>query len=405
MQQTNDSAGTTRVPLLGAYAAGVGVVGAAVTALNAHGSTGAYLWGGLVAAVGIVAAVRIQSVLRAQLARSEEASRRQVEEQLAAFRNSSIQGLDNLCEQILPVWERQIGAARVQTEDAVVALSGRFQGISEKLESAVQTSRQAAGGLAGSEGGMVDILNRSRERMGAVIQTLERALEGKRGLLAEIAKLSEFTGELSKMASDVGSIADRTNLLALNAAIEAARAGESGRGFAVVADEVRKLSGMSGEAGKRISEKVGVVNSAIMDTLRAADEFSRLDTDTIASARSVVSEVLDEFGSAAGNLEESSALLQVAGDGIRGEVVDVLVSMQFQDRVSQMLTHVQNDINKLEGLLREYEDKRAAGEHIELDAAVWLAQLQSTYTIEEQYAHHAGTGKEAGPAPTEITFF
>ncbi|MDT3735843.1 MAG: methyl-accepting chemotaxis protein [Denitratisoma sp.] len=306
-------------------------------------------------------------------------------------------GLDALCRSVLPVWARQIDAARRQTEDAITSLSGRFAGIAEKLEAAEAASRDAAGGMG--SGGMVATLEASRTELEAITRSLHKALENKREMLREIACLAGFTGELKQMAADVGSIAGQTNLLALNAAIEAARAGEAGRGFAVVADAVRKLSTQSGETGKRITEKVDAVNAAIAATLDAADQTAKLDETTIRGADSAVAGILGRFSTAADALGTSSEILQRESTGIRGEVTDVLVSLQFQDRVSQMLVHIQNDLEKL-----GQQVSASGGGNAAFDVEGWLNQLANTYTMVEQHAVHAG-GQDARPQESEITFF
>ena len=56
-----------------------------------------------------------------------------------------VEGLDTLCEEVLPVWSGQVAQARQQTEDAITALSNRFAGISTRVETAVATSREASG--------------------------------------------------------------------------------------------------------------------------------------------------------------------------------------------------------------------------------------------------------------------
>lgn len=304
--------------------------------------------------------------------------------------------LETLCRGVLPVWARQIGTARMQTEDAVSALSARFAGIAQKLEAAEAASHNAAGGMG--NGGIVATLEDSRTELENITRSLHAAFDNKRKMLEEIACLAAFTGELRRMATDVGSLASQTNLLALNAAIEAARAGEAGRGFAVVADEVRKLSTQSGDTGKRIAEKVDAVNAAIATTLEAAEQSRRLDEKSLQGAESAVTGILGRFSTAAEALGTSSEILQRESNGIRSEVTDVLVSLQFQDRVSQMLMHIQNDLEKLEKQVSE-PDMDA-----NFDAAAWLKKLADSYTTMEQHAVHAGS-LNTRPQDSEITFF
>ena len=324
----------------------------------------------------------------------------------AAPQRHAIEGLDTLCEKVLPVWNRQIDTAKVQTEEAVTALSGRFSGISQKLEAAVAASQSAAGGIdSQADAGMIGLLNHSRSELDAVTVSLRGSLDTKRAMLEDISRLAGFTDELRKMAADVASIANQTNLLALNAAIEAARAGEAGRGFAVVADAVRELSTQSGQTGKRIAEKIDSVNAAIGATTRAAGEYARLDEEGLRQAEAAVHNVLERFRGAAAGLSESAAILQRESCGIRDEISDVLVSLQFQDRVSQIISHVTGDLDKLGALLAQFHVDRDAGRLPgALDATGWLNDLAQTYTTAEQLIVHTG-GSAAAPRESEITFF
>lgn len=389
-----------RTSLLWPYPSGLSAAAALVLLFIGEPSTLTISFAVLLVVTGVVTGSALQEKLRKQVAFVAEQTR--LETIHLSAPPPRFEDLENLCIEVLPVWERQINSAKVQTEDAVTALSQRFMGIYQKIDAAVVASQQAAGGIVGENGGIVEILNQSKQELSSVIDAMEAALGSKQALLSEIAKLSKFTEELKKMATDVGSVAERTNLLALNAAIEAARAGEAGRGFAVVADEVRKLSGMSGEAGKRITQTVGVINSAIIATLRTADDFAKLDASTMGQAKTVVQDVLEKFSTAAGSLAESSEVMQTEARGVRTEVEDVLVSMQFQDRVCQIMSHIQDDIAKLSTLLREDESDKKG--EIRIDVPSWLAALHATYTTAEQRQNHSSS-KKAAAEEAEITFF
>jgi len=373
---------------------------ATVSGMSVEGMSGA---GGVLLA-GAALAAYLQSLVRQQAQMAVSRCNRVLAQQTEASQEK-LAGLDLLCAEVLPLWAQNIGIARSQTEESITALSQRFVGISGKLHNAVMASQQTAGNMGGEQGGIMGVMGASQNKLEGVIDSLEHSMTSKKVLFDEIAKLAGFTDELKRMAADVGDIAERTNLLALNAAIEAARAGEAGRGFAVVADEVRKLSGMSGETGKRISQVVGVINTAIVDTLKTATEYGKIDADTIGNAKHTVQDVLHKFGEIANNLSESSSILLAESQAIRGEVDDVLVSLQFQDRVSQILSHIQTDILKLDQLIQQYEQNKAGmqGQNA-IDATRWLEQLHATYTTDEQRALHGG-GAAPAQQETEITFF
>lgn len=336
--------------------------------------------------------------------RQARSQQRRVERHVRA---QSISGLEPLCVGVLPVWSSQIEMARVQTEQAINDLASRFANLSLRLQSAVAASQSSASG-DGVTKGVVALLNDSQTELNAIIASLRSSLKEKEELLQEVQGLSRFTEALQEMAKDVGAIAHQTNLLAINAAIEAARAGEVGRGFAVVASEVRMLSKQSGETGKKIADTIDNVNKAIANTLQVSRQYAEQDAQMVSHSEQVIETVLGEFHNTANDLGHSADVLRQESQLIQGEISDVLVALQFQDRVSQILCHVRDDQGRLSQTLEHGGRAIAEGNTVQpIDTDAWLDALATTYTTQEQVALHGG-GKapaQVRGSATEITFF
>jgi methyl-accepting chemotaxis protein len=311
-------------------------------------------------------------------------------------------GLEPVCRGVLPVWAGQIEVARSHTEEAITALAARFADISQRVERAVSTTQDGTT----MDGGLVMLFGTSQHELDAIVASLRAALTTKETLLHEVMALSRLTEQLQTMAQDVGNIAKQTNLVALNAAIEAARAGEVGRGFAVVADEIRKLSSLSGETGKRIGETVDTVNAAIASTLAISRQYAEQDEATVTNSGQVIEQVIQRFRGATTTLIDSSRELRQESQSVGQEIAQVLVGLQFQDRVSQVLSLVRNDLEKLHQSLAQGQQDSAAGRtQTPLDADAWLEQLAHTYTMPELHDVHRGSGQGAPSSESEITFF
>lgn len=313
--------------------------------------------------------------------------------------------LDQLCQEVLPVWSGQIELARGITESSINDLAHRFAEISRRLDAAVDASNRTGGSA------LVELLNDARHQLDAIVDSLRQAVTTKDVLLREINSLSGYTASLQRMAKDVGDIARQTNLLSINAAIEAARAGDVGRGFAVVAAEVRKLSNLSAETGKKIGDTINAVSGAIEHTLNVSRSFAEKDDVLVTQSSEVIGNVVERFQQAATDLADTAEHLRQENHSIAGDVSSVLVALQFQDRVSQILQHVGGDAGRLLEQLAHNEDAKAGGQPVSpFDVAAWKDDMARAYTMPEQYAVHQGDAPSAGrpataPAPAEITFF
>ena len=307
-------------------------------------------------------------------------------------------------DEVAGVWASHIGASREQMESAVVALVDRFSGIVVKLEQALNASGEARNR---DGGGIVEVFAGSERELRSLLDTLASAASSKSAMLEKIQGLQQITTQLQKMAADVASIAMQTNLLALNAAIEAARAGEAGRGFAVVANEVRMLSNRSAETGRHIAQQVSQISSAIDSTCHAAGESMREEERSVQTSGQTIDKVLTAFRGVTDALVQSSDLLQHESVGIKAEVADALVQLQFQDRVSQIMAHVQQNIARLPAYLDEHRQQAATAEQTVpvLEARGLLAELESTYAMAEERTLYQGAAKPAPQQAEEITFF
>ncbi|WP_295464463.1 methyl-accepting chemotaxis protein [uncultured Pseudomonas sp.] len=345
--------------------------------------------------IALAAGAAIWQYQRAATLQGELQAAQAVGEELSLARDEA---LENLCIAVLPVWSEQIEAARAHTEQEIVSLTSRFAELAGRIES-------VAGNDQGGGDRLVNLMAASQNQLDGILQSLREALSSKGALLNEVNGLASLTEQLKSMAKDVGDVARQTNLLALNAAIEAARAGEAGRGFAVVADEVRKLSTLSGDTGQKIGETVETVNGAIARTLELSQRHAERDTGTLNQSGETIEQVIGAFGGTTREVVERSDALAENASAVGGAIAEVLVALQFQDRVSQMLGHVRDDQARLERLVAERRALAANGQALPpLDTKAWLAELARTYTMAEQVAVHHGK-RPAATAESDITFF
>lgn len=316
-----------------------------------------------------------------------------------------VQGQQQFCEQLTPVWTRHIESSREQMEEAINALSERFGGIASKLDEAVNTASIERSTMDDADKGLVAVFERSERELGHVLAVQKTAMDGMLGMLDKVQGLDRFIVELQQMAADVAKIAQQTNLLSLNAAIEAARGGEMGRGFAVVAQEFRMLSQQSGETGKRIAEKVGVISAAIVDACSVVRASVRQEDGSMAKAEASIGQVLGGFREITDSLVRSSQLLKDESVDIQHEVAQALVQLQFQDRVSQIMSHVRQNIDSLPAYMAQSGQGYAqGGALLAPDAEPLLEELKSTYAMADQHIVHKG-GRVEQKQETEITFF
>ena len=311
----------------------------------------------------------------------------------------------DLAHQIINVWAGQTQLARSQGDDSINQLSTTFALIRNQLVEAIQTSKETSGDMAG-ETGLTQIIANADKELNQIIKSLNNAMSGRDQLLDEINKLTVIAEDLSKMGAEVAGIASQTNLLALNAAIEAARAGEAGRGFAVVADEVRTLSTRSGETGAKITTTIEQVNATLQNTLAKTKEFTEQDSILINDAEKTIERVIEDYSESGNKIIHSANQLEQENSAVQIAIDEVLVSLQFQDRVSQILGHVHDDMLKLAPNYQQCLDSLHQDSPIEpLDIDDWLNNIKNTYTTLEQVAVHDGDAKQQDNSNDEMTFF
>ena len=337
-------------------------------------------------------------LLGRQLAKKEAAMQQAIAEFLASQ--------TRLGEQVVPVWCNHIESSRSQMEQAVNALSERFGGIVDKLGVALHTATQATDSVENSGADLVTIFDKSEKDLKALVNVQQASMRNMEAMLGKVQALDCFTVALQDMAFDVARIAQQTNLLALNAAIEAARAGELGRGFAVVAKEFRMLSNQSGESGKKIAQTVKTINAAILDTCATVREAVTVESQSLDTAHATIDQVMADFRKITEAFQSSSDLLQGESMSIQSEVNQALVEMQFQDRVSQILTQVIGNIGRLPEVLQAQQQAHAqSGQLQSHDPQDMLDEMKKSYVMADQHVIHEGGQVQSSAAVTDISFF
>lgn len=299
--------------------------------------------------------------------------------------------LPHLIDQVLPVWNENLRLVQSETESAIKDLTQSFSSMHTNLQ--VTIGKRADG----AQGELMGVLRKAKNELPSVLSSLEQTQGLRTQMQGEILRMSERVGDLRTMVNGVRKVSAQTNLLALNAAIQAVGAGEAGKGFGVVAEEVRALSKLSAETSKNMHAKVEEIASAVLSSVELAASASSQEKSLLGRAQGTVEELLRELSSGWEGMEGRMRQLETVGKETDTSIEAVMVDLQFQDRVSQILSHVILDVQRLADVLHNKETLPEAQE--------WLSRLESTYTTLEQEHVHADAGASIAKNASSVTFF
>jgi methyl-accepting chemotaxis protein len=294
------------------------------------------------------------------------------------------------------IWSRQLDSCRSTGDESVAELTRNFSDMVERLNATLSASSSASATLGAGDASVVNSIRRSENELAGVLETLKEVMRSRAGI---IAKVGDYAAGLKEMAGGVQQIALQIRLLSLNGAIEASRAGEAGKAFGVVAGEMRKLAGQSAELGTRISKEALVVNATVAELLAEGEGAAEGGRDTVSIERAErdIEAVLGRFKGLTGSLQRSVEVMERESAVLKQRIADALVAFQFQDRVSQIVSHVRDGLARLDTTIGH------GGEDL-ADVESWIEEMARGYSAEEEFDNLRGT-PSAKRAAHDVQFF
>ncbi|MDO9046159.1 MAG: methyl-accepting chemotaxis protein [Methylobacter sp.] len=304
--------------------------------------------------------------------------------------------LERLLLTISPILSQHVMVSREHTEQEVISLTSRFADMVGELQQIVDSADNT---LGGQHYHLDSVITSSRDLLQPVLEVLKQVHKADHDVLDELQKLSGHMSGLNAMATEMRNLTGRINRLALSAANEASLAGEQGRGFAVVASDARKLADDSSQIDQQLGNKVNDIIAAINAALKISENSAQVDDSTLFQAEANIDQTLSHLSLALTHYRDDACALRNNAEQIRGEINNVLVALQFQDRVSQILMQVENNLLNLQKTIEKIQQQGSNrdGNMLRVDEAV--------EHIEENYKSVSSRPDHVPDSSDELTFF
>lgn len=238
------------------------------------------------------------------------------------------------------------------TENAAMELSAAIRNIIRNIQSSSTKKKKVFGYFRKDSGdqSLYKMLDLNDETIRSVLLTLRELEQVNNSFVEGLELIVKQTTAAANLTRQIGEIADQSNLLALNAAIEASRAGQHGKGFAVVADEVRKLAEKTNLLTKEINRSLSESRDFIKDRSGALKSEAKAKSQDIGEVKEFIEKTSNLMRTSFEETSQAIENLMKSDDEVLKEVEGTLISLQFQDIVSQDIRRSLAPLEKLQKL-------------------------------------------------------
>jgi len=245
----------------------------------------------------------------------------------------------------LPALEANIRETIQQVEHSVSDVCGAFEGMVTRARESVAATSRLLGSEKGS--GIEALLAASRHSLAQLQQQIERSQQISTQAIEHMRQMDATAQMIVKALGEIDRISFGSTLVALNAKVEAARLGEQGGTFGVVADEIAAQARRSEEITGHVVEEMTELRAKVASASGSLNEMAALSVGTLQASRAELETALGDLTRTHSEMEATLAASAKGSQQLADEIARCVISLQFQDRVSQRLSHVADELAEM----------------------------------------------------------
>jgi methyl-accepting chemotaxis protein len=244
-----------------------------------------------------------------------------------------------------------MGEVISQTEQAVLALTLSFRGITHKtrqqMETAMSLLRRNASELTVSEGAWLslpDYIRAYETQLQEVIDSMIKFSSASDDMLSHQGKIREQSVIIDELLDELRSMAIRIGRLALDSSIAAGESGRNREMLVRLTDSIRETSDQARDMTRSVRESLEKIRDELVATYKITNKAGDIAKEAARRAKADVSQLNVTMIEKTKEVEVSLAKINSLGQEIQQDVNSAIVAMQFQDITQQKLEYMRGNV-------------------------------------------------------------
>jgi hypothetical protein len=244
-----------------------------------------------------------------------------------------------------------MGEVISQTEQAVLALTMSFRGITSKtrqqMETAMSLLKRSASELSVSEGAWLslpDYIRAYETQLHEVIDSMIKFSTASDDMLAHQGKIREQSVVIDELLDEMRSMAIRIGRLALDSSVAAGESGRNREMLVKLTDSIRETSDQARDMTRSVRESLERIRDELVATYKIINKAGAIAKESARRAKADVSQLNVTMIEKTKEVEVSLARINTLGQDIQQDVNNAIVAMQFQDITQQKLEYMRGNV-------------------------------------------------------------